>query len=67
MLALVVNANDSENLVVRADGQDLTLDAGNVDDVDDASGTSGAGRAVSAVHKLLHSTGIFISSEKAGL
>ncbi len=67
VLALVVNANDSENLVVRADGQDLTLDAGNVDDVDDASGTSGAGRAVSAVHKLLHSTGIFISSEKAGL
>jgi len=67
VLALLVHTNDSETLVVRTEGEQLTLDASDVAGVDDASGASGAGRAVSAVHQLLNDTGIFISSERAGL
>jgi hypothetical protein len=55
LLALVVNANGSGTLIARTEGRQLTLDA------------SDSIKAVSAVHQLLHSTGIFISSEKAGL
>jgi sulfate adenylyltransferase large subunit len=55
LLALVVKANESGKLLVRAEGQELTLDAN--DPI----------HAVSAVHQLLHSAGIFIPSEKAGL
>jgi hypothetical protein len=40
---------------VRTEGEQFTLDA------DDSN------RAVAAVHQLLHSKGIFIPSEKAGL
>jgi sulfate adenylyltransferase large subunit len=55
LLALVVNANDSGTLIARVEDREIKLDA------DDAI------KAVSAIHQLLHSAGIFISSEKAGL
>jgi sulfate adenylyltransferase large subunit len=55
LLALVAKANESGRLIVRAEDQELTLDAN--DPI----------HAVSAVHQLLHGTGIFIPSEKAGL
>ena len=55
LLALVVKSNESEALIVRTEGQEITLDAH--DPI----------RAVSAVHQLLQSAGIFISSERAGL
>jgi hypothetical protein len=55
LLALVVKANEGGTLVARAEDRELTLDA------------SEAMQAVSAVHRLLHGAGIFISSEKAGL
>ena len=55
LLALVVKSNQSETLIARVEDQQLTLDAN--DPI----------HAVSAVHQLLHSTGIFVSSERAGL
>jgi len=55
LLALVVSANESSALVVRAEDQQLTLDA------NDPS------HAVSSVHQLLYRTGIFVSSERAGI
>jgi sulfate adenylyltransferase subunit 1 len=55
LLSLVVRPNDSDTLVVRIEGRQVTLDAGEPISV------------VSAVHQLLHSTGVFIPSEKAGL
>jgi sulfate adenylyltransferase large subunit len=55
LLALVVKSNENEALIVRTEGQEITLDAN--DPI----------RAVAAVHQLLHSAGIFISSERAGL
>ena len=55
LLALVVKANEGGALIARAEGQEITLDANDPT------------RAVSAVHQLLHSAGIFISSERAGL
>jgi sulfate adenylyltransferase large subunit len=55
LLALVVRENDSGALMARAEDRQLTLDAND------------PLRAVSAVHQLLHSTGIFISFEKADL
>jgi sulfate adenylyltransferase subunit 1 len=55
LLSLVVQANDSGSLVARTAGGEITVDA------------SEPIKAVSAVHQFLHSTGIFIPSEKAGL
>jgi hypothetical protein len=55
LLALVVRANECGSLIVRVEEQELTLDAN--DPI----------HAVSAVHQLLHSAGIFIASERAGL
>ncbi|MGP8271208.1 MAG: sulfate adenylyltransferase subunit CysN [Terracidiphilus sp.] len=55
LLALVVNANESGTLIARVEDRELTLEA------DDAI------KAVSAIYQLLHSAGIFIPSEKAGL
>jgi hypothetical protein len=55
LLALVVKENQSDTLIVQAEGEQLTLDAN--DPI----------HAVSAVHQLLHRVGIFIPSEKAGL
>jgi sulfate adenylyltransferase large subunit len=55
LLALVVRANENGAVVARIEDQQLTLDAN--DPI----------HAVSAVHQLLHSAGIFISSERAGL
>ena len=55
LLALVVNANESGTLIARVEGHELTVGA------DDPI------KAVSAIHHLLHSAGIFIPLEKAGL
>jgi sulfate adenylyltransferase large subunit len=55
LLALAVTANEGHTLIARAAGTELTLDAGN------------PAQAVSAVHRLLHDTAIFIPPEKAGL
>ena len=55
LLALVVTANDGSSLIARAEDRELTLDAGNPT------------QAVSAIHRLLRDTAIFIPSEKAGL
>ncbi len=55
LLALVVSANESGELLARAEDRQLTLDA------------SEPMQAVSAVHRLLHEAGIFIASEGAGL
>jgi sulfate adenylyltransferase large subunit len=58
LLALVVRANESDALVAHVEDQQLTLDANDPDKIV---------AAVSAVHQLLHSAGIFVSSERAGL
>jgi sulfate adenylyltransferase large subunit len=55
LLALVVKVNEGGALIARTEGHELALDAND------------AIRAVSAVHQLLHSAGIFIPSERAGL
>ena len=55
LLSLVVHASESNTLTARTEGRQITVDA------DEPI------QAVSAVHQLLHSTGIFIPSEKAGL
>jgi GTP-eEF1A C-terminal domain-like len=55
LLALVVRANEDGKLEARIEGEELKLDARE------------PMQAVTAVHQLLHSTGIFIPSEKAGL
>ena len=55
LLALVVHENDSGTLMARAEDRQLTLDAND------------PLKAVSAVHQLLHSTGILIFFEKADL
>jgi sulfate adenylyltransferase large subunit len=55
LLALVVTAHEGDTLVVRAEDRELTLDI------------SDPVHAISAVHRLLHEAGIFISWEKAGL
>jgi sulfate adenylyltransferase large subunit len=55
LLALLARRNDGVKLVVRVEGQQLDLDATN------------PAQAISAVHRLLHSTGVFIATERAGL
>ena len=55
LLALVVSGDECGMFKARIEGREVSLDA------DDP------GKAVSAVHQLLHSTGIFIPSERAGL
>ncbi len=55
LLSIVVRAGDENSLIARVEGEELKLNAGE------------PMQAVSAVHQLLHSTGIFIPSEKAGL
>jgi hypothetical protein len=55
LLVLVVRANESDRLVARIEEHELALDA------DESM------KAVSAVHQLLHSAGIFIPPEMAGL
>jgi sulfate adenylyltransferase subunit 1 len=70
LLALVVHAGEGRTLIARAEGRELVIDPDGVrsaDDSDDADDAKRASLAVSAVHQLLHDTGIFISSEMAGL
>ena len=55
LLALVVRAGDDSALIARVEGEELKLDA------------QEPMQAVTAVHQLLHSAGVFIPSEKAGL
>jgi len=55
ILALVVRAGNDGALTARVEGEELKLDA------------QEPIHAVTAVHQLLHSTGVFIPSEKAGL
>ena len=55
LLSLVVRASESTTLTARSVDAEITVDAAD------------SMQAVSAVHQLLHRTGIFISSEKAGL
>ncbi len=55
LLALVVRANESGGLMARVEDQRIELDK--CDPI----------QAVSAVHRLLHSAGVFISPEKAGI
>ena len=55
LLALVVRANEDGALTASAEGREITLDAGDTM------------HAVTAVHELLRSAGIFISTEMADL
>jgi sulfate adenylyltransferase large subunit len=55
LLALVVRLDDSGAAVAQTEGERVTLDAAD------------SNKAIAQVHQLLHSAGIFISSEKAGL
>jgi len=55
LLALVVNRSDRGTLIARVEDRQITVEA------------SEPMMAVSAVHQLLHSAGIFIDSERAGL
>jgi sulfate adenylyltransferase subunit 1 len=55
LLALVVRADESGTATARTEGEQVTLDAAD------------SNIAVAQVHHLLHSAGIFIPSEKAGL
>ncbi|MGH6677615.1 MAG: elongation factor 1-alpha C-terminal domain-related protein, partial [Bradyrhizobium sp.] len=55
LLSLVVRSSEDGKLLARAEGEELKLDA------------QEPMQAVTAVHQLLYSTGIFISSEKAEL
>jgi sulfate adenylyltransferase subunit 1 len=55
LLALVVSGDECGAFKARIEGREITLDA------DDP------GKAVSAIHQLLHTSGIFIPSERAGL
>ncbi|HZL53749.1 MAG TPA: sulfate adenylyltransferase subunit CysN [Terracidiphilus sp.] len=70
LLALVVNVNESGTLIARVEDKQIIVDAdavGDANDTDDAGGAKLAGRAVAAVYRLLNDTGIFDSSEMAGL
>jgi sulfate adenylyltransferase subunit 1 len=55
LLTLVAHATESERMMARAEGDEISVNA------DETM------RAVSAVHQLLHRVGIFVSTEKAGL
>jgi sulfate adenylyltransferase large subunit len=70
LLALVVNVNESSTLIARVEGREVIInadDTGVASDTDGADGAKHAGLAVAAVYRLLHNTGIFDSSEMAGL
>ena len=55
LLALVVRLDESGAATARTEGEQVTLDAAD------------SNMAIALVHQLLHSAGIFIPSEKAGL
>ncbi len=55
LLALVVRVDESGAAAARTEGQQVALDA------------TDSNKAIGQVHQLLHSAGIFIPSEKAGL
>ncbi len=78
LIAIVTRLGEPGSLTARVEGTEIVVaiepaeaePAANDGDVGDAGGSSGAGRLsrlVVAVHKLLNDTGIFISSERAGL
>jgi sulfate adenylyltransferase subunit 1 len=55
LLTLLVHAKESDRLVARAGGEQISMDAEEVM------------HAIAAVHQLLHRAGIFVSAERAGL
>jgi sulfate adenylyltransferase large subunit len=55
LVALVARIDESGTATARLEGEKVTLDAAD------------SARAIAQVHQLLHSAGIFIASEKAGL
>jgi sulfate adenylyltransferase subunit 1 len=70
LLALVVTANEGCTLIARIEGKQIIVEpeaASAADDADNADDAKRSSRVVAAVHQLLHDTGVFISSEMAGL
>ena len=73
LMALLVSADEGRKLTARVEGQEITVEAkptsdeGDVGDAGGLSDASSANKVVAAVHQLLRDTGVFISSEKAGL
>jgi sulfate adenylyltransferase subunit 1 len=70
LLALVTSENESGTLKASVEDKQIVVEAeteGEKDDAVEAGNTSWANKVVAAVHQLLLSTGILISSEMAGL
>ncbi len=70
LLALVVETSEGGMLIARIEGREVIVnldDMRDANDTDDANDAKHASQAVAAVHQLLHDTGVFISSEMAGL
>jgi sulfate adenylyltransferase large subunit len=67
LLAMVTDANEGGTLIARVEGEQIVLEADAAADTDDVAGVSQANKAVAAVHQLLRETGVFISTEMAGL
>jgi hypothetical protein len=67
LLALVVSVGEGSTLIARAEGREVIVNMEAAGVQDDADNAKRAGKAVSSVHQLLLDTGIFISSEMAGL
>ncbi len=70
LLALVVEIDEGETLIASVEGREVIVNASDTrdaNDTDDASNARRASHAVAAVHQLLRDTGVFISSEMAGL
>ncbi|HEV2484824.1 MAG TPA: GTP-binding protein [Terracidiphilus sp.] len=70
LLALVVTADEDCALMARIEDKQIVVEPGvtsAAEDADNADDAKRASRAVAAIHQLLHDTGIFISSEMAGL
>jgi sulfate adenylyltransferase subunit 1 len=70
LLVMVVNASDSSALIARVEDRQIVVDPvalSDANDTDDAGSARHAGRAVAAIYQLLRDTGIFDSSEMAGL
>ena len=71
LLVLIVHEGESGSLTAQVEGRKIIVGeepASNENDVGDGSNAwSRLNRAVVSVHQLLYETGVFISSEKAGL
>jgi hypothetical protein len=70
LLALVTTESESGTLKAAVEGKEIVVEAetgGEKDQSVEAGNTSWANKVVAAVHQLLLSAGIFVSSEMAGL